>query len=248
MRSSMQEARAKVDISRTPSSRVNTPIARIERVTTGASGSGLGAEQRNVIPVLIEEVVREPLGDDLELGRRDPARLAVEPPRLFGGGQGGPAHLVGELAQLLKSLEATGDAAEALPALILATPKLTAEMLNGGGSGSTDRTRFSAVTHAMHRLRQLRPQCCHLIGRSIAQHHPRAAREEGAFWLVRCSGLRRRRWCCAARRPHADVWLLIWVRLDDIGLRPAGVELRKCKSHQSAARNVFGQPLRAGNR
>ncbi len=46
---------------------------------------------------------------------------------------------------------------------------------------------------------------------------------------------RGKRWCCQARRPHADVWRRIWHILDDVGVGPAGVEVLKCRSHTSAA-------------
>ena len=38
--------------------------------------------------------------------------------------------------------------------------------------------------------------------------------------------------CCDAKTPHADVWRLIWWKINDIG---PGITFHKCKSHQSKA-------------
>ena len=44
-----------------------------------------------------------------------------------------------------------------------------------------------------------------------------------------------RKWCCAARRPHADIWRRIWDRLEDIGIGPTGIVLEKVAAHVSKA-------------
>ena len=41
------------------------------------------------------------------------------------------------------------------------------------------------------------------------------------------------RWCCQAKRPHADVWRLIWHKLEDIGFPLAEVKISHVKAHRS---------------
>ena len=54
-----------------------------------------------------------------------------------------------------------------------------------------------------------------------------------------------RKWCCAAARPHADVWRRIWIVLSDVGLGDQGIDIQKCKSHISkAARAELGAVAR----
>ena len=47
-----------------------------------------------------------------------------------------------------------------------------------------------------------------------------------------------RRWCTFSRRPHADVWQLIWACIEDIGLGPDGVSFHKVKAHTSQRRTA----------
>ena len=60
-----------------------------------------------------------------------------------------------------------------------------------------------------------------------------------------------RRWCCSSGRPHADVWRKIWHVIDDIGVGPNGIEVRKCKSHVSkrtrATLSAEAQEIFSGN-
>ena len=43
------------------------------------------------------------------------------------------------------------------------------------------------------------------------------------------------RWCTYSRRPHADVWRMIWTCIDDIGLGEDGASFYKVKAHASRA-------------
>ena len=40
-------------------------------------------------------------------------------------------------------------------------------------------------------------------------------------------------WCCSAKRPHADVWRLIWAKLKDIGYPEAEVRVSHVKAHRT---------------
>ena len=57
--------------------------------------------------------------------------------------------------------------------------------------------------------------------RSITVHIDNAAVVEGFE--------KGKEWCCAVRRPHADVWRQIWRAVDGVGLE--NVAVVKCKSH-----------------
>ena len=43
-----------------------------------------------------------------------------------------------------------------------------------------------------------------------------------------------RRWCCGARRPHADVWRRIWAKLEDLGFPSEVVSFKHVKAHRTA--------------
>jgi ribonuclease HI len=60
--------------------------------------------------------------------------------------------------------------------------------------------------------------------------------------------MRGRRWCCSSARPAADLWRLIWDRLEDIGAD--GIRLSKCKGHATDGDVQAGRStefLRTGN-
>ena len=60
-----------------------------------------------------------------------------------------------------------------------------------------------------------------------------------------------RKWCSAARRPHADVWKLIWERFRDIGEEPHIDSVTLCSAHLSQAEQAklddAGRVAAAGN-
>lgn len=43
-------------------------------------------------------------------------------------------------------------------------------------------------------------------------------------------------WCCHSSRPHADVWRLVWAKLDDIGISDEAASLHKVAAHVSKAK------------
>jgi len=56
---------------------------------------------------------------------------------------------------------------------------------------------------------------------------------------------RGKKWCVAARTRHADVWRLIWLHLDDIGLGAHGVIIAKCAAHLTRAQRNNLDPFQA---
>jgi hypothetical protein len=59
-----------------------------------------------------------------------------------------------------------------------------------------------------------------------------------------------RRWCCDSRRPAADLWRMIWWKVDDLGAEDEGVLIRKVKGHATAADVEAGRSTvwhKAGN-
>ena len=59
--------------------------------------------------------------------------------------------------------------------------------------------------------------------------------------LTDCEAVRRglaagKRHTTSSRSPHADIWRLIWVLVDDMGISDGGIALDKVKAHMSAAK------------
>jgi hypothetical protein len=51
-----------------------------------------------------------------------------------------------------------------------------------------------------------------------------------------------RRWCTHSSRPHADIWALVWSKLDDLGLCGDGVSVFKIAAHLSKQKKLAMDP------
>jgi ribonuclease HI len=54
--------------------------------------------------------------------------------------------------------------------------------------------------------------------------------------------LKGRRWCEHSSRPHADIWKLVWRKLEDVGLSDEGVQVVKIAAHLSKAKKLALDP------